>query len=424
MNAVSAKCDYIVMSEELLSKDAVDFNVPEAPEVEEEGEDPTESVVVKLNAGAEVQVVDLASCLESPSSAHSLIDYVDSRNRAILAAVRTEVLSLRKHRDNSTLNAKGAKGKGVAGDFMAKQREFKLNKKISDLEDKMTLLKEDGAKTKGKLAGMLSESNEEKDRYEKEMKRFEGEAIGLRPLVKEMDETRGKLGRCEFELKESKERGVQQGCKIEGMEEEWKVEKAALFKANIKLKNNARDMDELEKNNGSLKISEKQVNKDKKEVEKELARRVREEKERLEDGEDVGLQFSPEMRDCGGCQTDFVGKEGSLRQTNGGGGGFGSKMWARPVVMATFGGGGSGVGGLGMGMGMGMGMSVSVASGMNTHTSRTGLMSSGGGSSSRRFASDTNNLPSINMSGLHRGVMVRSASAAVRPRTGGGARMR
>jgi len=77
-----------------------------------------------------------------------------------------------------------------------------------------------------------------------------------------------------------------------------------------------------------------------------------------------------------------------------------------------------------LGMGMGMGMSVSVASGMNTHTSRTGLMSSGGGSSSRRFASDTNNLPSINMSGLHRGVMVRSASAAVRPRTGGGARMR
>ena len=71
------------------------------------------------------------------------------------------------------------------------------------------------------------------------------------------------------------------------------------------------------------------MKKEKAGLEGELREIKEAEEERLDTNEEIGIQFSPIQVEMG-CQTDFVGKEVSLRQTNSMTG-FPGKMWGQTV---------------------------------------------------------------------------------------------
>jgi len=418
MNLVSCNCDYVTMAEELLSKDAVDYEPPS----HDEDVKYVDAVAGKLSSGTEIEQIDLHLYFEEEITAGLIVDYIDARNRAVMIATREEMGKLRHHRDNSTLNDKKNKAKGGAMDFMAKQREFKLNKKVEDLEKKMSVLKEESKKAIKDMGGRLEEALDKNGKMDEELKKLNSEATKLRPLVKIAKDQKETNIDIQQKLDKSKVFTGELTMELEKTRADAKVESAALFKANIKLKNNATDIDELEKANVKLRFEKKDLEKEKKGLQRELKDIIDAEKERLEEAEDVGLQFSPEMVDMD-CQTDFVGKETSLRQSNSQSGmSLGKTRWAQPVVMAT----------VSSGSGTGMGMGMTVASGLNTGSLMRGSIGNvsgmgmgmgvgvgvGVGGSLRRYANDTSNLPSIvsGMGGVNNRSIVRSANASIRPK--------
>ena len=105
---------------------------------------------------------------------------------------------------------------------------------------------------------------------------------------------------------------------------------AELFKCNIKLKNNQRDIEELEKKIANRNIENRRLQGELNDVNAKLKEIEDADRERLETNEDMGTQFSPVVVEMS-TQTDFVGKEVTLRQTNNILG-YPNKMWAKPIV--------------------------------------------------------------------------------------------
>ena len=117
---------------------------------------------------------------------------------------------------------------------------------------------------------------------------------------------------------------------LETKQQEIKRFSTDLFKCNIKFKNSERDKEELEKKLASRNLESRKLQADLNEVRAKLKDIEEKERDRLETNEDMGTQFSPILTEIS-TQTDFVGKEVTLRQTNNMLG-YPNKMWAKPFV--------------------------------------------------------------------------------------------
>ncbi len=331
LTMASNVCDYVSGLEEDLSKDAVEWDTT----IVDEGEKILQRVKGALDAGSEVEIVELASWCQTNEDVTAMVDYLDDRYRKVKGKAREEFVKLRDHRDNSVHNDELKKmgGGGVKIDFMAKQKEFRLTKKLEDAERKLGAIKDEASKVKAGLMEKLEETTERADKNERELRRVEQMNESLVPQVHayesmkvEHEDLQVRYTNLEAALEEvSKE--------LEHKKQDIKKFSTDLFKSSVKIKNYMRDIDDLEKKSGGQTVEIRKLKKDIKELRAEFDGYLAVEKERRETAEEVGCQVGV-MTDEVGCQTDFVGKNVTLRQSNSIGlEAFPGRLrWAKPVV--------------------------------------------------------------------------------------------
>ena len=313
-------CDYITSAEENLTKDAVDFDDTSVPAESSA----VSSLANAINVG-DVSVVELAAWTKDANDKKLIIDYLDLRYRNTVEVTRREFKGLRDLRDNPPKK----KGGNVKVDFMAKQREFKLNKKLGDAEAKLERIREESVNVKTELLSQIEEVTERLDRTDRELRRTLQLNEQYLPQVKAWESLKVEHEGLQVKYNELTSRSEELAKDLERKSNEIKIFSTDLFKCNIKIKNYSRDMEALEKKLGSRVIEVKTLKKDLKKVNAKLDDIKKEEQDRLDSMEDMETQFSPIQVDSA-CQTDFIGKGVTLRQSNSMVGP--SKIWTKPFV--------------------------------------------------------------------------------------------
>ena len=304
-----------------MTKDAVDLDP-----VEMELGDVLKSLESSLDLGNGITITEMANLSELPIDRKQILNYLDARFRNTIGITRKEFSKLRDARDNPP---KSSGGGGMKIDFMAKQREFKLNKKLADAEKKIGLIKEESKKVKDGLVTQLEEVKERLDKTDRELRRSLQLNEGYEPKVKALEQLKIEYEELQVSYNKMASEFEETVKELEEKKHEIKTFSADLFKCNIKIKNYSRDLDEKDNKLGKLLIDNKTLKKEKAGLEGELREIKEAEEERLDTNEEIGIQFSPIQVEMG-CQIDFVGKEVSLRQTNSMTG-FPGKMWGQTV---------------------------------------------------------------------------------------------
>lgn len=170
-------CDYVTSGEEILAKDGVDVG-----EVEVEDVTPNLGLLIStIGMGNGVEILELSAMMEMEHDAELILDYVNARCRKGILGVRNELNGLREVRDNPPSSGGGGAPKL---DFMAKQKEFRLNKKLKDAETKLAKMKEETAVFKAGLMEQMEQVTERADRSEREYMRVNSINEQLIPQVK------------------------------------------------------------------------------------------------------------------------------------------------------------------------------------------------------------------------------------------------
>ena len=322
MTVYCSSVDYINSAEEHLVKDAIDIDP-----IEMELEGSLKNLASAIDVGNGVTIVEMSAFSELPHDRKLILEYLDDRFRNTVGVTREEFMSLRDVRDNPP---KSSGGGGMKVDFMAKQREFKLNKKLGDAEKKIVQIKEESKVVKDGLVEQLGEVTERAEKTDRELRRSLQLNEQYVPQVKALEKIRVEYE--DLQVKHNTKMAEFEECSGELLhkQDEIKHFSADLFKCNIKIKNYSRDMEEAQNKLGKRTIEVKTLKRELEKERKEIQEIKEAEQERLDTNEDMGTQFSPIQVEMG-CQTDFVGREVSLRQTNSMTG-FPGKMWAKPYV--------------------------------------------------------------------------------------------
>jgi hypothetical protein len=282
-----------------------------------------------LDRGEDADMVELGGMMDRDDVRARIADYLNERMRAVSKSTRDDTSQLRELRDTPAVGSGAPKI-----DFFAKQKEFRMKKKVDDLEKKLEVVSKASKEAKVEMQAKILETGERADTMEREVRRVQMQYDTLVPQIKAFDSLKVSheevlviKGELERSLKETSDN-------LAAKTGEFKNLSTDLFKCNIKLKNTTRDYEDLQKRAGATTIELKDVKKERKKLEEAIKAGEAREQERLDGMEDEGTQFSPELAECG-SQTDFVGREVSLRQSNGVQG-FPGKMWGRTVTTIAF----------------------------------------------------------------------------------------
>ncbi|GMH47176.1 hypothetical protein TrVE_jg3062 [Triparma verrucosa] len=323
LNLASNVCDYVTSGEEILAKDGVDVE-----EVEVENATPNLALLIStIGMGNGVEILELSAMMEMEHDAQLILDYVDARVRKGLLTTRNELNTLREVRDNPPSSGGGGPPKL---DFMAKQREFRLNKKLKDTETKLAKMKDETAVFKAGLMEQMEQVSERADKSEREYMRVNSINEQLIPQVNAWESLKLEYEQLQISHDELAQQLEEALKELSSRKSELKSMGTDLFKCNIKIKNYGKSQDELEKKLGERTIEGRKYMKEIYGLKTKLQEIEDLEKERLDTNEDVGCQMGAEMTEMS-TQTDFVGREVTLRQTNSIVG-YPSKMWAKPIV--------------------------------------------------------------------------------------------
>ena len=178
LNMTSNVCDYVTNGEDILTKDGVDL---EEVEVEETPSPNFSQLISVLEIGNGVEIIELSTLMEVEHDSQLILDYLDKRMRQGALTTRNELNSLREVRDNPPSSGGGGAPKL---DFMAKQKEFRLNKKLKDAEAKLVKLKEESVAVKAGLTEKLERMSERSEKNEREYLRVSSINEQLIPQVK------------------------------------------------------------------------------------------------------------------------------------------------------------------------------------------------------------------------------------------------
>ena len=177
LNMTSNICDYVTNGEDILTKDGVDIK---GVDVEETPPPNFSQFVSTLEIGNGVEIIELSTLMEMEHDSQLILDYLDKRVRQAALTTRNELNTLREVRDNPPSSGGGA----PKLDFMAKQKEFRLNKKLKDAEAKLAKLKEESVAVKAGLAEKLERMSERSEKNEREFLRVNSINEQLIPQVK------------------------------------------------------------------------------------------------------------------------------------------------------------------------------------------------------------------------------------------------
>ena len=136
LNMASNVCDYVTNEEGILTKDGADL---EAVELDEGVTPNFTQFLATLGMGNGVEIIELSTLMEMEHDSQLILDYLDRKFRSAALTVRNELNQLREFRDNPPTSGGG----GPKLDFMAKQKEFRLNKKLKDAEAKLAKFKDE-----------------------------------------------------------------------------------------------------------------------------------------------------------------------------------------------------------------------------------------------------------------------------------------
>ena len=319
--------DYILAAEENIKRDGE--NAALLDEFAVEGNEVVLKVKNCLDKGVEVEMVELGVMLESEGQ--GIVGYLEARMKGALGSTRVDSTQLREMRDSKK---KGGGGGAPMIDLMAKQREFRMKKQVKDLETKYEKTKEEKEKGEKEMGEKIAVTGERADTMEREVQRVQLQYVTLVPQIKAYDAikvTHGELVE-RFNLLEllQNETSSDLATKV-GQVKSFSTD---LFKCNIKLKNTTKDREDLENKFGKSVIEIKDFKKEVLGLTAKLKEIADAEAQRLGDMESVECQVGVEVAEAG-CQSDFMGREVTLRQSNGVQG-FPGKMWARPVVTVGF----------------------------------------------------------------------------------------
>ena len=127
-------------------------------------------------------MVELGGMMDRDDVRARIADYLNERMRAVSKSTRDDTSQLRELRDTPAVGSGAPKI-----DFMAKQKEFRMKKKVDDLEKKLEVVSKASKEAKVEMQAKILETGERADTMEREVRRVQMQYDTLVPQIKAFD---------------------------------------------------------------------------------------------------------------------------------------------------------------------------------------------------------------------------------------------